>query len=205
MRISNFSCGKMKQKTSEIKKSDFCANLLVQPYSWQKEATVTTDSFEKHQCWSEQCLVVASWQSHHLWVKKTKKWKKQALEIVPDQTQLRSKTFLIRPKCAWRGYDQTQLRSKLLLIRPKCARLRLWSDFSDQIGLWSDHLQTMVQTVERSNLIPEPVILVWERTGVRSTESDYKLIWVWTSTLVVCFPLGFSHSVCLKIDNSAQI
>ena len=39
-----------------------------------------------------------------------------------DQTQLRSKTFLIRPKCARRGYDQTQLRSELPLIRPKCAR-----------------------------------------------------------------------------------
>ena len=84
-----------------------------------------------------------------------------ALVMVPDQTQLRSKTFLIRPKCAIRCYDQTQLRSKLplirqkctgrgfdqtqlrsksALIRPKCARIRLWSDFSDQIDLWSDHL-----------------------------------------------------------------
>ena len=89
--------------------------------------------------------------------KKTKKIEKNnALEMVPDQTQLRSKTFLIRPKCsrgsydqtqlrsklplirqkcARRDYDQTQLRSKSALIRPKYARIRLWSDFSDQINL----------------------------------------------------------------------
>ena len=48
--------------------------------------------------------------------------KNNALEMVPDQTQLRSNTFLIRPKCARRGYDQTQLRSKSPLIRQKCAR-----------------------------------------------------------------------------------
>ena len=125
--------------------------------------------------------------------------------MVPDQTQLRSKTFLIRPKCARRGYDQTQLRSKsplirqkcarrgydqtqlrskLALIRPKCARIRLWSDFSDQIDVWSDHLQTIVQTVLRSNFLPDPVILAWEHTGVRSTGSDHKPILVWTSTWV---------------------
>ena len=45
-----------------------------------------------------------------------------ALEMVPDQTQLRSKAFLIRPKCARWGYGQTQLRSKSPLIRQKCAR-----------------------------------------------------------------------------------
>ena len=41
--------------------------------------------------------------------------------MVPDQTQLRSKTFLIRPKCAQKGYDQTQLRSKSPPIRQKWA------------------------------------------------------------------------------------
>ena len=115
--------------------------------------------------------------------KKTKKNEKNnALEMVPDQTQLRSKTFLIRQKCARRGYDQTQLRSKSALIRPKCARIRLWSEFSDQIDLWSDHLQTIFQTVVRSNFLPDPVIYVWEHTGMRSTGSDHKPIWVWTST-----------------------
>ena len=130
---------------------------------------------------------------------------KNALEIVPDHTQLRSKAFLTRPKCArWgydqtqlrsksplirqkcarRGYDQTQLRSKSPLIRPKCARIRLWSDFSDQNDIWSVHLQTMVQTVVRSsNFRKDPVIAVWEHTGVRSTGSDHNSICVWTSTL----------------------
>ena len=106
--------------------------------------------------------------------------------MIPDQTQLRSKTFLIRSKCARRGYDQTHLRSKSPLIRPKCIRIRLWSDFSDQIDLWSDHLQTMVQTVVRSNFCPDPVISFWEHTGVRSTGSDHKPIWVWTSTWEGC-------------------
>ena len=99
-----------------------------------------------------------------------------------DQTQLRSKSPLIRQKCARRGYDQTQLRSKSPLIRPKCARIRLWSDFSDQNDFWSDHLQTAVQTVVRSNFRKDPVISVWEHTGVRSTGSDHNSIWVWTST-----------------------
>ena len=147
-------------------------------------------------------------------IKKTKKGK-NALEVVPDQTQLRSKAFLIRPKCARWGYDQTQLRSKSplirqkcarrgydqtncarsrlwsdksaleeVMIRPNCARIRLWSDISDQNDLWSDHLQTMVQTVVRSNFRKDPVISVWEHTGVRSTGSDHNSIWVWTSTWV---------------------
>ena len=134
----------------------------------------------------------------------------KALEMAPDQTQLRPKTFLIRPKWARRGYDQTQLRSKSPLIRPKCARrgydqtqlrsnppmIRLFRpnwpliklspdhgpDFSDQYYHWSDHLQTIVQTVVRSNFRPDHVILVWEHTGVRSTGSDHKPYWVWTST-----------------------
>ena len=115
--------------------------------------------------------------------KKNKKFEKNmALEIAPDQTQLRLKTFLISPRCARGGYDWTQLRSKSPLIRPKCARIRLWSDFSDQKYLWSDHLQTIVQTVVRSNFRPDPVISVWEHTGVRSTGSDHKPIWIWPST-----------------------
>ena len=178
---------------------------------------------------TERCFMAAPWQSQHLSLKKKTKKNggKNAFEMVPDQTQLRSKAFLIRPKCArWgydqtqlrsksplirqkcarrgynqtqfcsksplirqkcarRGYDQTQLRSKSPLIRPKCARIRLWSDFSDQNDLWSDHLQTMVQTVVRSNFRKDPVISVREHTGVRSTGSDHNSIWVWTSTWVV--------------------
>ena len=47
MRNSDFSWGKMQQKNFEDIKNDLCANLLVQPYSLQKEATVTTDGPEK--------------------------------------------------------------------------------------------------------------------------------------------------------------
>ena len=42
--------------------------------------------------------------------------------MFPVQTQLRSKTFLIRPNCAPIVYDQTQVRSPALPIRPNCAR-----------------------------------------------------------------------------------
>ena len=137
---------------------------------------------------SERCSIVASWQSQHLSVKKKQKNEKKTFLMSAwrgyDQTQLRSKSPLIRPKCARRGYDQTQLRSKLPLIRPKCARICLWSDFSDQIDFWSDHLQTIDQTVKRSNIRPDPVISVWELTGVRSTGCDHIPIWVWTSTWV---------------------
>ena len=125
--------------------------------------------------------------------------------MVPDQTQLRSKTFLIRPNCARTVYDQTQLRSNALLIRPNCARtlydqiqLRsnsLWSDPSalEEVMIrlsrpkWPlirpspDHDQTVV----RSKFGKDPVISVWEHTGVRSTGSDQKSIWVWTSTWAI--------------------
>ena len=152
------------------------------------------------------CCLLAEPTSLSNKIKTKKKEKNKALEIVSDQTQLRSKAFLIRrkcarrsydqtqlrskaplirPKCARRGYDQTQLRSKSPLIRPMCARIRLCSDFSDKIDLWSDHRQTMVQTVVRSNFHPDPIISVWEHTGVLSTMSDHKPIWVWTSTWVV--------------------
>ena len=47
MRNSDFSWDKMQYKTFEVIKNELCANPLVQPYSLQKEATVTTDSSEK--------------------------------------------------------------------------------------------------------------------------------------------------------------
>ena len=47
MRNSDFSWGKMQQKAFEDIKNELCANLLVQLYSLQKEATVTTDVSEK--------------------------------------------------------------------------------------------------------------------------------------------------------------
>ena len=39
--------GKMQQKAFEDIKNELCANPLVQPYSIQKEATITTDTSEK--------------------------------------------------------------------------------------------------------------------------------------------------------------
>ena len=47
MKNSDFSWGKMQQKAFEDIKNELCANPLVQPYSLQKEATVTTDASEK--------------------------------------------------------------------------------------------------------------------------------------------------------------
>ena len=47
MRNSDFSWGKMQQKAFEDIKSELFANPLVQSYSLQKEATVTTDASEK--------------------------------------------------------------------------------------------------------------------------------------------------------------
>ena len=47
MRNSHISWGKMQQKAFEDIKNELCANPLVQPYSLQKEATVTTDASEK--------------------------------------------------------------------------------------------------------------------------------------------------------------
>ena len=78
--------------------------------------------------WSERCFMAASWQSQHLWVKKKTKQKKKIIEMVPDQTQLRSKTLLIRPKMRskrlWSdsiapevASDQTQVRSNPPMIR----------------------------------------------------------------------------------------
>ena len=47
MRNSDFSWGKLKQKDFEEIKNELCANPLVQPYSLQKEAIITTDASEK--------------------------------------------------------------------------------------------------------------------------------------------------------------
>ena len=47
MRNSDFSWGKMQQKAFEDVNKELCANPLVQPYSLQKEATVTTEASEK--------------------------------------------------------------------------------------------------------------------------------------------------------------
>ena len=77
--------------------------------------------------------------------------------MVPDQTQLCSKTFLktfhplkIRHKCARMRFWLDPITLEPFMIRLMCARIRLWSEFSDEIDIWPDQLQTMVQTVVRS-------------------------------------------------------
>ena len=47
MRNSDFSRGEMQQKYFEDIKRELCVNPLLQPYSLQKEATITTDASEK--------------------------------------------------------------------------------------------------------------------------------------------------------------
>ena len=47
MRNSDFSWGKVQKQAFEDIKNDLHANPLVQPYSLQNEATVTTDASEK--------------------------------------------------------------------------------------------------------------------------------------------------------------
>ena len=47
MRNSDFSLGKIQQKAFEDIKNELYANPLVQPYSVQKEATVSADASEK--------------------------------------------------------------------------------------------------------------------------------------------------------------
>ena len=86
--------------------------------------------------WSERCFVAASGQSQHLSVKKIEK--NNALEMVPDQNQLRSKTFwsdptaleevMIRPNCGRSRFWSDKSALEEVLIRPNCARSRLWSD-----------------------------------------------------------------------------
>ena len=102
--------------------------------------------------------------------KKTQNWKRnKALEMVPDQTNCVQKHIWSDPSAL-----------EEVMIRPNCARIRLWSDFTVQIDLWSVHLQTIVQTV-RSKCRPDPVVSVWERTSARSTGSDHKPTWIWSS------------------------
>ena len=130
--------------------------------------------------------------------KKTKKNEKNnALEMVPDQTQLRSKTFMIRSNCTrsrlWSdksalesAYDQTQLRSNEIAsdqtqVRSNPPMIRLFRPKWPLIRPSPDHDQTVVH----SNFRKDPVISVWEHMGVRSTGSDQKSIWVWTSTWVL--------------------
>ena len=111
-------------------------------------------------------IFVASWQSRHLSV--TKKSKKNQLEMVSDQTNVRLNLPLIRPFPSWSDFwsyhPQTKVISDHTIPRPKWPLIILSPDRSD---LWSYHPQTEVtsdHTIVRWNQIPDPVILVWEHT-----------------------------------------
>ena len=112
---------------------------------------------------------------------------------------MRSKWSLIRPNCVWRhlwsdpialevASDQTKVRSNSPMIRPFRPKWPL-------IRPSPDHDQFVV----RSNFRKDPVISVWEHTGVRSTGSDQKSIWVWTSTWVIGLKIISRLIVLLKI------
>ena len=122
-------------------------------------------------------------RSNRLWSDPT------ALEVASDQTKVRSKRLWSDPIALEVASDQTHVcsnppmirlfQTKWPLIRPSPDH---GPDFSDQNDLWIEYPQTIDQTLVRSNFRPDPVISVWEHTGVRSTGSDHKQIWVWAST-----------------------
>ena len=82
---------------------------------------------------------------------------------------------------------QTKLTSDQTISRPWSRPLRpkllLFRSFLDH----------------RPDFRPDPVISIWEHTGVRSTESDHKPIWVWTSTWVVIIKIAFYHALLTRI------
>ena len=66
----------------------------------------------------------------------------------PWSDRARRKLPLIRPSQTKVSSDQTNVRSKHR-VRSKCARNCLWSDLPRGKDLWSDHNQTIVQTIVR--------------------------------------------------------
>ena len=99
-------------------------------------------------------LFVASWQSRHLSVKKTKNRKKNPLEMVSDQTNVRLNPPLIRPFPSWSDFwsyhPQTKVTSDHTIPRPKWP---LITPSPDQSDLWSYHPQTEVTS---DHTIPRP-------------------------------------------------
>ena len=88
--------------------------------------------------------------------------------MISDQTQLRSKSSLIRLISAWIGLWSDHFHPEVIsghtIPKPKWPLIISSPDRSD---LSSYHPQTKVtaeQTIVRSKKIPDPVILVWEHT-----------------------------------------
>ena len=89
----------------------------------------------------------------------------------------RPRGLLVRP------YPDNSPDYSALMIRLKLRLFsRLWLYLSEGTDLWSGLNQIMVQTIVRSNRCPDPVISVWEHTGVHSSGSDHSSMWVWTSS-----------------------
>ena len=99
-------------------------------------------------------LFVASWQSRHLSVKKTKNQKKIPLELVSDQTNVRLNPPLIGPFPSWIDFwsyhPQTKVTSDHTIPKPKWPLIIPSPDRSD---LWSYHPQTEVTS---DHTIPRP-------------------------------------------------
>ena len=99
-------------------KTDVCYNIFI---SLLSTGLLSDQSYQTLDDSVIRTVFFASWQSQHLSVeKKQKKWKD--FEMVPDQTQLRSKTYPIRPNCTRTVYNQSHVCSNALTIRPNCAR-----------------------------------------------------------------------------------
>ena len=112
-----------------------------------------------------------------------------APEVASDQTEVRSKRLWSDTNALEITSDQTQVRSNppiIRLFRPNWPLIRPppdhGPDLSDQNYLWSDHLQTIVQDCSALELPSSRCNFGLEHTGVRSTGSDHKSIWVRTST-----------------------
>ena len=119
--------------------------------------------------------------------------------MVPDQTLLRSKTFLFRPNGTRTVYDQTQVRSNALPIRPNYARSQTQVR-SNALPIRPNYARSQTQVRSNTPMIrlfrpnwpltrptpdhgpdcsrPElpsrPCNFGLESTGVRSVGSDYK-------------------------------
>ena len=65
---------------------------------------------------------------------------------------------LIRQSCAQISLWSHSSALEFVIVRHKCARIRVGSDFPGQCDLWSDHLQTMIQTTVCLNCRSDPII-----------------------------------------------
>ena len=115
---------------------------------------------------------------------------------------------MFRLSCFWYGHDQTQVSSKRLWSDSSALKAQIHYDQTLQTKLTSNHTisRPWPRMLVRWNFRPDPVISVWEHTDVRSTGSDHKSIWIWTSIwvqlctfLFILFFIGLLPSESLGI------